>query len=311
KPIERVGVYVPGGTASYPSSVLMNIIPAQIAGVEEIAVCIPPGKNGNINKYVLAALDFVKEYEVYRVGGAQAIAALAYGTQTIKKVSKITGPGNIYVALAKKEVYGVVDIDMIAGPSEILIIADESADSMFIAADMLAQAEHDQDAISTLVTNSENIAKNTIKELKKQIEGLKRKDITKKAIKNNGKILVIKDIDDAVEIANYAAPEHLEIMVKNPKKLLKKIKNAGSIFLGNNTPEVAGDYVAGPNHILPTSSTARFFSPLSTESFLKKSSFLELSKNGLKKMIPHIKVLASIEGLDAHAKAAEIREEDK
>ncbi len=305
-PIERVGAYIPGGKASYPSTVLMNIIPAQIAGVREIAVCIPT-PFGELNPAVCAALKLLEINEVYRVGGAQAIGAMAFGTETIKKVDKIVGPGNIYVATAKKLVFGEVDIDMIAGPSEILIIADSSANPKFVASDMLSQAEHDEMACSIVITISEKVAEFVKKEILKQLKELSKASIVKKSLKNFGAIIIVKSLKDACEVVNTIAPEHLEIMTENPEKLLPFIKNAGAIFLGHWSPEPVGDYVAGPNHTLPTSGTARFFSPLGVYDFIKRSSLIKTGKKGFKKLSEHIEVLASLEGLQAHANTVRIR----
>jgi histidinol dehydrogenase len=284
RPLERVGAYVPGGKASYPSTVLMNVIPAQVAGVKEIVVCVPTPGN-EINPYVMAAVKMLGIKEVYRIGGAQAIAAMAYGTETIKSVDKIVGPGNIYVATAKKLVFGEVDIDMIAGPSEVLIIADKTADPVFIAADLLSQAEHDELASSILITNSKAVAEAVRKELSKQLSELKRKAIAEKSIRKYGAIIVTKDLKEAVRISDEIAPEHLEIMTEKPGELLKSIKNAGAIFLGKWTPEPLGDYMAGPNHTLPTGGTARFFSPLGVYDFMKRSSVLSFSKEGFSNKI--------------------------
>ncbi|MEE8329909.1 MAG: histidinol dehydrogenase, partial [Thermodesulfovibrionia bacterium] len=270
RPIERVGVYVPGGKASYPSTVLMNVIPAQVAGVQDIALCVPT-PDGKINPQIASVIKFLGLKEIYRIGGAQAIAAMAYGTKTVKKVDKITGPGNIYVATAKKMVFGDVDIDMIAGPSEILIIADRTANPSFVAADLLSQAEHDEMASSILITNSKSLTEKVNKELALQLKGLKRKSIAKRSIDKYGAIIIAENLDTAVDIANEIAPEHLEIMTRVPAKLLPKIKNAGAIFLGEWTPEPLGDYTAGPNHILPTCGTARFSSPLGVYDFIKRS----------------------------------------
>ncbi|OFI05358.1 histidinol dehydrogenase [Clostridium acetireducens DSM 10703] len=307
RPLERVAIYVPGGTASYPSSVLMNAVPAKVAGVKEIVMITPPSKNGEINPNILVAADIAGVDKIYKIGGAQAVAAMAFGTKTIKKVDKIVGPGNIYVAMAKRSVYGHVDIDMIAGPSEILIIADKYANPKFIAADLMSQAEHDKIASAILVTNSLDIAKNVQLEIKNQIENLKRKEIIKSSLKNYGGILLVKDINEAINIANNIAPEHLELMVKNPFNILNEIKNAGSIFLGEFSPEPLGDYIAGPNHVLPTNGTARFFSPLSVEDFMKKSNFLCYSQNKLLNVKDKIVKLANTEGLTAHANSIKVR----
>jgi len=306
RPIERVGVYVPGGKASYPSTVLMNVIPAQVAGVKEIALCVPT-LGGEINPPVATAIKLLGIKEVYRIGGAQAIAAMAYGTETIRKVDKIAGPGNIYVATAKKLVFGDVDIDMIAGPSEILIIADNTANPSFIAADLLSQAEHDEMASSILVTNSETVAKKVQQELGTQLENLKRKNIAKKSIDKYGAIIITKDLNTAVDIANQIAPEHLEIMTRLPARFLPKIKNAGAIFLGEWTPEPMGDYSAGPNHTLPTGGTARFSSPLGVYDFIKRSSLLSFKKEGFMKLAKTVETFADTEGLKAHGNTIRIR----
>lgn len=306
RPLERVGCYVPGGKAAYPSSVLMNVIPARVAGVKEVIVCSPtPG--GEVNPYVLVAAEIAGADAVYKIGGAQAVAAMAYGTESIPKVDKIVGPGNIYVATAKRLVFGVVDIDMIAGPSEILIVADESANPAYIAADLLSQAEHDEMASSILVTTSKNIADETVKELKNQLKKLSRKEIAEKSLKNYGAIIVVKDLNEAAAIVNNIAPEHLELSVDRPFELLPKIKNAGAIFLGHYTPEAVGDYLAGPNHTLPTGGTARFFSPLSATDFLKRSSILYYSDAALKKIGKDAARIAEAEGLTAHANSVLVR----
>jgi histidinol dehydrogenase len=307
RPLERVGIYVPGGKASYPSTVLMNVIPAQIAGVGEITVCVPaPG--GEMNPHVMAAIQLLNVREVYRIGGAQAIGAMAYGTGTIKKVDKIVGPGNIYVATAKKMVFGEVDIDMIAGPSEILIIADDSANPVCVAADLLSQAEHDELASSILITSSKSLAGAVGRELKRQLENLKRKEIAKKSIQNYGAVIITRNIKDATVIANEIAPEHLEIMTKNPKNVLPLIKNAGAIFLGKWTPEALGDYSAGPNHTLPTGGTARFSSPLGVYDFIKRSSLLRFTENGFRRLAETVKTIAEAEGLEAHGNTIRVRE---
>lgn len=306
-PIEKAGIYIPGGTASYPSTVLMNVIPAKIAGVEEIILVSPPNKEGNIEDSILAAAKIAGADRIFKIGGAQSIAALSYGTETIPKVYKITGPGNIYVAMAKKMVYGEVDIDMVAGPSEILVIADENAAPENVAADLLSQAEHDRLAASVLVTTSEEIAEKVKNELAKQLERLPRKDTAKESLKNNGRIIITETIDEAVKISNEIAPEHLELCVNDPFSILGKIKNAGSIFLGNNTPEALGDYFAGPNHTLPTSGTAKFSSPLSVDDFIKKSSVIYYTKEALEKVKDKIICFAEKEGLNAHAESVRIR----
>jgi len=306
RPLKRVGVYVPGGKASYPSSVLMNVIPAQVAGVKEIALCVPT-PNGEINPALMAAIQIVGVNEVYRIGGAQAIGALAYGTESIHKVDKIVGPGNIYVATAKKMVFGIVDIDMIAGPSEILIIADNSAKLEIVAADMLSQAEHDEFASAIVITTSEKLAKEIKTELQKQLSFLSRKKIAEASLKNYGAVILVKTIKEAIEIANTIAPEHLEIITEEPKKLLPYIENAGAIFLGQWTPEPIGDYLAGPNHTLPTGGTARFFSPLGVYHFLKRTSIIKFNKNSFKCFAPFVQILSEIEGLQAHGNTIKIR----
>ena len=306
-PIEKAGIYIPGGTASYPSTVLMNVIPAKIAGVEEIILVSPPNKEGSIEDSILAAAKIAGADRIFKIGGAQSIAALSYGTETIPKVYKITGPGNIYVAMAKKMVYGEVDIDMVAGPSEILVIADENAVPENVAADLLSQAEHDRLAASVLVTTSEEIAEKVKNELVKQLERLPREETAKESLKNNGRIIITETIDEAVKISNEIAPEHLELCVNDPFSILGKIKNAGSIFLGNNTPEALGDYFAGPNHTLPTSGTAKFSSPLSVDDFIKKSSVIYYTKEALEKVKDKIICFAEKEGRNAHAESVRIR----
>jgi histidinol dehydrogenase len=310
RPIERVGVYIPGGKASYPSSVLMNVIPAQVAGVKEIALCVPAPK-GEMNPYVMAAIQLLGVKEVYRIGGAQAIGAMAYGTKTIRKVDKIVGPGNIYVATAKKMVFGTVDIDMIAGPSEILIIADNSANPVFAAADLLSQAEHDELASSILITDSLKLANHVLMELQAQLYELKRKKIAQKSIEAYGAIIVTKNLQEAAEIGNRIAPEHLEIMIKKPKRILPLIQNAGAIFLGEWTPEALGDYAAGPNHTLPTGGTARFSSPLGVYDFIKRSSILSFSKKGFITLAEAVKTIADAEGLEAHGNTIRLRQKYK
>jgi len=306
-PLERVGIYVPGGTAAYPSSVLMNAIPAKVAGVNEIIMVTPPTSQGGINKNILAAARIAGVDKVYSVGGAQAVAALAYGTETIGKVDKIVGPGNIYVAAAKRMVFGRVDIDMIAGPSEVLIIADATANPRYVAADMLSQAEHDTLASSILLTTSKDLAEATLKELEIQLEGLSRKDITEKALRSYAAILVVDSIDEAIEFANGIAPEHLELVVSEPFSVLGSIKNAGAIFVGEYSPEPLGDYYAGPNHTLPTGGTARFFSPLGVDDFVKKSSLIYYDRASLEKSKDDIIKIAMEEGLDAHANSIKVR----
>ena len=307
-PIERVGIYVPGGEVSYPSTVIMNAIPAKIAGVREIVMVTPPmrGKK-KVNPYVLVAAKEMNITEIYKVGGAQAIAALAYGTESISKVDKIVGPGNIYVTLAKKQVYGDVGIDKLAGPSDVLIVADSGANPEYIAADLLAQAEHDPDARAILVTVSQDIAKKVQKAVEKQLRKLSRKNVLRVSLERNCAIFVVEGMWRAMEIINSIAPEHLELMVSSPQKLLEGVKNAGAVFLGPYSPEVVGDYLAGPNHVLPTGGTARFSSPLGVYDFVKKQSIIGYTKPALKEVYKHIKILAEVEGLDAHARAAEIR----
>ena len=306
-PIEKVGLYVPGGTAAYPSSVLMNCIPAKIAGCSEIVMVTPPSKNGKVNPYILAAAHIAGVGRVFKVGGAQAIAALAYGTETVPAVDKIVGPGNAFVAEAKKQVFGKVSIDMIAGPSEILVIADNTCNPKYVAADLLSQAEHDKMASAVLVTDSEELAENVAMEVEAQIETLSRKDIARESIDNNGKIIITSSINEALEVANRIAPEHLEICVNEPFMYLDKIKNAGSIFMGKYCPEALGDYMAGPNHTLPTSGTARFSSPLSVDDFVKKTQFSYFTKDALGKICRDVEYFANKEGLGAHAKSAVIR----
>ena len=305
-PVKSAGLYIPGGKAAYPSSLLMNAIPAIVAGVEEIVVCTPTPDN-EINSLLLGACHLCGIKKVFKVGGASAIGAMAYGTNTIPKVDVITGPGNIYVATAKKLVYGDVNIDMIAGPSEIGIIADESANPKYLAIDLLSQAEHDEMASSILITNSKELAKKVAKEIETALNSLKRKEIAKNSIDNRGAIIITKTLDEAIKLMNEIAPEHLEIMTKNPMELLKDIKNAGAIFLGEFTPEAIGDYIAGPNHTLPTGGTAKFYSPLSVEDFLKKSSLIMMSKKGLDEIGEEAALLAEVEGLGAHQKSIQIR----
>lgn len=305
--LERVGLYVPGGTAAYPSSVLMNAIPAKIAGVKEIIMVTPPTKDGKANPDILVAAAICGVDRVFLLGGAQAVAALAYGTETVPKVDKIVGPGNIYVATAKKLLYGVVDIDMIAGPSEILVLADKTADPKFLAADMMSQAEHDVLASSIMVTTDIDIAKKTVEELKIQSETLSRKEIIKKSLADFGGIIVCDTSDEAIRLANDIAPEHLEVMMENPIEYIGKLDNAGSIFLGKYSPEPLGDYFAGPNHVLPTSGTARFFSPLSVDAFIKKTSYIYYTEEALKDASKDIVTLAEKEGLTAHANSIKVR----
>lgn len=306
-PLQRVGVYVPGGTASYPSSVVMNVIPAEIAGVSEIVMVTPPKNDGSINPYILVAASLAGVSEIYKVGGAQSIGALAYGTETIKNVDKIVGPGNIYVAMAKKLVFGTVDIDMVAGPSEILVIADENSNSKYIAADLMSQAEHDKRAASILLTTSEKLHNEVLEEINIQIKDLERKDIIEESLKNYGMAVICEDINKCIELSNKIAPEHLELMIENPLEYLGSVKNTGSIFLGYYSPEPLGDYYAGPNHVLPTNGTARFSSPLSVDSFIKKSSYLYYSKEELQKVSKNIMILAEKEGLTAHRNSVKVR----
>ena len=310
-PIERVGLYIPGGTAAYPSSALMNAIPAKIAGVSELIMVTPPGADGGIkNDYILAAARVAGVDRVFKTGGAQAVAALAYGTTTIPKVDKIVGPGNAYVAEAKRQVFGVVGIDMIAGPSDVLVIADKTANPVFVAADMLAQAEHDVLARALLVTDSPELASAVSLELERQLETLPRAEIARKSIETNGFIIITDTLDHAVNIANIVAPEHLELCVDNAFEYLSQVKNAGSIFLGKHTPEALGDYFAGPNHTLPTLSMARFSSPLSVDDFIKKSSFTFYSPDALRQVGDDIVAFAKKEGLDAHALSVSRRMEE-
>lgn len=305
--LKRVGVYVPGGTAAYPSSVLMNVIPAKIAGVKEIVMVTPPQKDGTANLDILAAAKIAGVDRVFLMGGAQAVAALAYGTQSVPKVDKIVGPGNIFVATAKKLLYGTVDIDMIAGPSEILIVADKSVNPKFLAADLMSQAEHDKMASAILLTTSEETANETAKELSRQMQTLERRDIIEQSLNDFGAIIVCKDISEAVDFANELAPEHLELAVENPMEYIGRVDNAGSVFLGHYSPEPLGDYFAGPNHVLPTSGTARFFSPLSVDSFIKKSSFIYYTEPALSEAKDDIIKLAETEGLTAHANSIKVR----
>ena len=305
--LARVGLYVPGGTAAYPSSVLMNAIPAKIAGVGEIIMVTPPMKDGKPNPNIMAAAAIAGVDRVFLMGGAQAIAALAYGTESVPKVDKIVGPGNIFVATAKKLLYGNVDIDMIAGPSEILVLADETANPKFLAADLMSQAEHDKLASAIMVTTSESLAEETVSQIERQIQMLSRKDIIEASLTNYGVIIVCDTMEKAVEMANQLAPEHLEVCCNNPLEYIGKLDNAGSVFLGNYSPEPLGDYFAGPNHVLPTSGTARFFSPLSVDSFVKKSSFIYYTENALEKDKEDIMRFAETEGLTAHANSIGVR----
>ena len=305
--LERVGLYVPGGTAAYPSSVLMNAIPAKIAGVKEIIMVTPPLKDGTPNKDILVAASVCGVDRVFLAGGAQAVAALAYGTEEIPKVDKIVGPGNIFVATAKKLLYGKVDIDMIAGPSEILVVADETADPKYLAADLMSQAEHDKLASSILITTSEEIADKTIAELERQVKDLSRREIIEQSLSDFGAVIVADCLECAIELANELAPEHLELQVDNPLQYIGMIDNAGSVFLGKYAPEPLGDYFAGPNHVLPTSGTARFFSPLSVNSFTKRSSFIYYTEQALLDAKDDIVCIAEREGLTAHANAIKVR----
>lgn len=305
--LERVGLYVPGGTAAYPSSVLMNAIPAKIAGVKEIIMVTPPLKDGTPNKDILVAASVCGVDRVFLAGGAQAVAALAYGTETIPKVDKIVGPGNIFVATAKKLLYGKVDIDMIAGPSEILVVADETAEPKYLAADLMSQAEHDKLASAILITTSEKIADETIAELENQVKELSRREIIEKSLSDYGAVIIADCLECAIELANELAPEHLELQVENPMQYIGQIDNAGSVFLGKYAPEPLGDYFAGPNHVLPTSGTARFFSPLSVNSFTKRSSFIYYTEQALLDARDDIVCIAEREGLTAHANAIKVR----
>jgi len=306
-PIERVAVYIPGGKAIYPSTVLMNVIPAKIAGVKEIVIITPPDKFGKVNSNILVAADLLNINEIYKIGGAQAVAAVAYGTETIKAVNKIVGPGNIYVAEAKRQVFGIVDIDMIAGPSEILILADEESNPKYIARDLLSQAEHDENAKPYLITNSEKIIIETLKFVEKYIDESKRKEILKICINNNLLIFKVEDVDEMFKISNYIAPEHLELLIKNPMEKLNKITNAGSIFIGEYSPEPVGDYFAGPNHTLPTSGTAKFSSPLGVYDFLKRSSYIKYSKDDFTENWKYISKFAETENLFEHANSIKER----
>lgn len=305
--LKRVGLYVPGGTAAYPSSVLMNAIPAKIAGVSELIMVTPPGKDGKPNPDIMAAAAIAGVDRVFLMGGAQAVAALAYGTESVPKVDKIVGPGNIFVATAKKLLYGTVDIDMIAGPSEILVLADESANPKFLAADLMSQAEHDKLASAILITTSDKLAEDTTKEIYRQVEELSRKDIIEYSLDNYGVIIVCDTMERAIELANELAPEHLEVCCENPMEYVGKLDNAGSVFLGNYSPEPLGDYFAGPNHVLPTSGTARFFSPLSVDTFVKKSSFIYYTDDALQNDSDDIIRFANTEGLTAHANSIIVR----
>lgn len=301
-PLDRVGIYVPGGTAAYPSSVLMNAVPASVAGVSEILMMVPP-KNGEVNPYVLLAAKIAGVSKIYKIGGAQAIAAMAFGTETIPQVDKITGPGNIFVTLAKKAVYGHCDIDMLAGPSEILIVADETANPDYAAADMLSQAEHDVLASSILITPSEEVAEETCAKVEEKLKQLPRETIARTSVERNGLIIVTETMEEAIEYANISAPEHMELLVKEPFALLPRVRHAGAVFLGSYSPEPLGDYFAGPNHVLPTGGTARFYSVLNVETFMKRMSVISYTEAALKEVAPDIIRLAEAEGLQAHANA--------
>ena len=309
-PVEKAGLYVPGGTAAYPSTVLMDSIPAKIAGCSEICITTPPNAEGKVNPVILAAAKIAGVDRIFKVGGAQAIAALAYGTETVPKVDKIVGPGNAFVAEAKKQVYGLVSIDMIAGPSEILVVADGKSDAKFVAADLLSQAEHDKMASAVLVTDSFEFAEKVSDEIERQLSLLPREEIARVSIDNNGKIIVSDDLMKSIDIANEIAPEHLELCVDNPFDYLDKIKHAGSIFMGRYCPEALGDYFAGPNHTLPTTGTARFSSPLSVDDFVKKTQYTYYTKEALSKVADDVAFFAEKEGLSAHARSATIRFED-
>ncbi|HLG22329.1 MAG TPA: histidinol dehydrogenase [Candidatus Manganitrophaceae bacterium] len=305
-PIERVGLYVPGGKAAYPSSVLMNAIPARVAGVPRMVIC-SPSPDGIINPYLLIAADLAGVDEIYRIGGVQAVGALAYGTKTVPKVDKIVGPGNQYVAAAKRLVYGLVDIDMVAGPSELLIIADDGADPTYVASDLLSQAEHDEEAVVIFIAASGALVEKVEKEMKIQLARLPRKKIAAASLRNHGVVFIVSDVKKAVEMANEIAPEHLSLFVQDPFSYLDEIVHAGSVFLGEETPQALGDYIAGPNHVLPTGGTARFFSPLSVDDFIKKSSVISYTKEALERSGHHLVRIAGVEGLEAHANMVKIR----
>ena len=307
RPLDRVGVYVPGGRAAYPSTVLMTVVPARVAGVREIVLVSPPAPDKSLNPAVLAAARIAGVTVAYRVGGAQAVAALAYGTETIPRVDKIVGPGNIYVALAKAQVFGDVGIDMVAGPSEVLVVADDSAAAAFVAADLLAQAEHDPMARAVLLTPSSALRDAVAAEIERQLAALPRRAIAGAALDRHGALVLTASLDEAVELANGLAPEHLELQVRDPEALLERVRHAGAVFLGRHTPEVVGDYVAGPNHVLPTGGTARFSSALSTEDFVTRLSVIEYSREGLAEAGPHVAELSRVEGLDGHGAAAAVR----
>lgn len=310
QPMDEVGIYVPGGRASYPSSVLMNTVPARIAGVRKIIMSTPPSPDGSINPFTLVAADIAGVDSIYKMGGAQSIAAMAFGIDPIPKVDKITGPGNIYVTLAKKEVYGYVDIDMIAGPSEVVVVADSSANPTFVAADLLSQAEHDPLATAILITDDYELFKAVALELEKQANALPKQDIVRSSLKDFGAIILVDSIEQGIQLANEIAPEHLELAIQNPFDQLGKVRNAGSIFLGHYSPEPLGDYMAGPNHTLPTSGSARFFSPLSVDDFVKKSSVISFSKKALQHLYKDVAEFARAEGLVAHARSVEVRFEE-
>ncbi|MCD7804074.1 MAG: histidinol dehydrogenase [Oscillospiraceae bacterium] len=309
-PFAKVGLYVPGGTAAYPSTVLMDAVPAKLAGCGEIVMVTPPSKDGGINKYILAAAKIAGIDRIYKVGGAQAVAALAYGTESIPRVDKIVGPGNAFVAEAKRQVYGEVAIDMIAGPSDILVVADDKSNPRFVAADLLSQAEHDKLASAVLVTDSKELAEAVQAEIEVQLSKLPREEIARASIERNGKIIVTKDISEAIEVANLIAPEHIELCLDNPFDVLDKVKNAGSIFMGRYCPEALGDYLSGANHTLPTNGSARFSSPLSVDDFVKKSQFTYYTKEAFEKVYGDVAYFAEKEGLQAHAKSALIRFEE-
>mgnify|MGYP001625052116 FL=1 len=310
-PLERVGIYVPGGTAAYPSSVLMNAVPAQIAGVKEIIMVTPPGRDGTVNPAILAAAYVAGVTQIFKLGGAQAVAALAYGTQSVPRVDKIVGPGNAYVAEAKKQVFGQVNIDMVAGPSEVLVLADEKSNPAYIAADLLSQAEHDKLASAVLVTDSETLAQQVSAEVERQLQTLEREEIARASIEANGKIILVKDMHEAIEVSNRIAPEHLELCLEDPFAWLSMVQNAGSVFLGRYNPEPMGDYFSGPNHTLPTMGTARFYSPLSVDDFIKKMQFSYYTRDALKQDYKKVSQFARKEGLTAHARAVEIRFEEE
>ena len=306
RPLERVGIYVPGGKASYPSTVLMAAIPAKVAGVQEILMVTPPQKEG-ISPAVLVAADLAGVDRIYRIGGVQAIAALAYGTKSIPKVDKIVGPGNQYVAAAKRLVYGDVDIDMVAGPSEIVIVSDESTPASFVAADLLSQAEHDEMALAILITNSEAFGREVKEEVERQLSSLRRRKVALVSLKRRGAILIVKNLEQAMKVVNRIAPEHLELVVSRPLSLIKSVKHAGAVFLGPHTPEAIGDYMAGPNHILPTAGTARFSSPLGVEDFIKRTNLMRFTRSALKRFEKDVKRFAEWEGLEGHSQAVQVR----